>query len=217
MKHATSELPGYLSNCCRSHFRGQITSKQSADKFSHLAPCRVPMSFSKDWQIAWPVRISAFTMGWFSLLPWLTNIIPAFKHSLWFSMFCNKLSDPEMYWLLKCTISRQSTSLLYFHYPLISWKPGRLWLVRPPHQGADHCHCIHCRNPPQGSNKLPFTDRLVTNKSWPARQNRARFSISILGSKYNCRNKPGRKASLHGKSMVQVPSKTQWTYCKIKR
>ena len=117
MKHATSELPGYLSNCCRSHFHGQITSKQSADKFSHLAPCRVPMSFSKDWQIAWPVRISAFTMGWFSLLPWLTNIIPAFKHSLWFSMFCNKLSDPEMYWLLKCTISRQSTSLLYFHYP----------------------------------------------------------------------------------------------------
>ena len=175
-----------------SHFRRLITSKHFADKFSIWHPAlslcpslRIGKLHDQFEFLPSPWADSHCCLGW--------RLLPSVRHSPCFFLQSKKVT-------LKCTDSRQSTSLHYFHYSLISWKPGRsLWLVRRPHQGANHCHCIHCRNPPQGSNKLPFTGGLVANKSWSALQawqDRARFSILILGSKYNSRDKPGRKALL---------------------
>ena len=159
----------------------------------HLAPCPVPMSFSKDWQIAWPVRISAFTMGWFSLLPWLTTTSQRSAQSLFFPAI--KKCDPEVYWLP--SINFFALFSLFFDI-LEAWK-----IFNDSYNGHTREQTIAIVSIVEillrVATKLPFTGGLVANKSWPALQawqDRARFSILILGSKYNSRNKPGRKALL---------------------
>lgn len=55
---------------CYSHYSSNPTALPSKKKTCDIMQQLMSGgSFSKDWQIACPVRISTFTMGWFSPLP----------------------------------------------------------------------------------------------------------------------------------------------------